>query len=889
MTEKPPWPQGHYLVRITDAAVKVPEGGRVYDGTDRIDITFHTQITRIPEETGGEDLKDGKKQKTAADEEIPEYTVAYSAHLESADAGERKVVCGFSLQTSYPDHVKLDESTTSPDLRVQVKKAVLSVQLPDGTKRYGDPADMEHIRFEGDSLVRVSGFIRDSSGNEIVPDGFVSPQPDVDQRVLEQWSPIYAQAQTDASGAPLILQYKNALTLKKDPDGRIAGNPTENYEFCSDPADERFSGGTVTIRRAPVRRDVDYELKGEKDAYRVDSGGTVIVRAGGSLRAEPLPGNGYNAGAKTSNIRGDTTFAFRLEEHYPDGSLAADSEQETVSCRADSFAPQALTQINGASSSGGLLFSSSAASVSITVPEDDLSGLSSVRCRVLSGPMSADLLSDAINGSPKLSASSEWKEIGQNTRVSLGTEGLHAVEVEVRDQVGNSSLTRSPVVAIDALVPEIEITGVEDGSANASSLRIQATCRDPSYLPGSLRAQMSADFGGVVPSWSLSEDSGDGAQLTFRDFPRQKEADAVYHLTVTAQDRAGNTSRKKISFSVNRFGSSYSLADGTASKLKEFYHSEPFDVTFLETNLDKVGNARVLLRSGENMKELRAGSGLVVSESRTDRGVSRYSYTVPASAFSKDGTYEVMLLTTDRAGNSSDSSAQRLPVRFAIDASAPECLITGIQAEGRYKEKDLTAVIEVRDNLALEKAEIYVDSRRAKSWKADSDGSAGGIMKIPLSEKEAWQTVQVYARDKAGNEIWTKEIPVYISSLDPEKAQAYHSERLSAQQVQQIRDSLDTIRKNLMKSRVFQSGLFQAGLSGGNAPETGTVTNLPLLHSARKDSQLSAPSVSSSGRTEDVAAANGAGGNRFPLAAVLALAAVLLPASIGGILYMRSR
>ena len=54
-TQKPQWPQGQYLVRITDAAVKLPDDGRIYDGTDRIEIIFHTQIDRT---TGS-----GKKRK----------------------------------------------------------------------------------------------------------------------------------------------------------------------------------------------------------------------------------------------------------------------------------------------------------------------------------------------------------------------------------------------------------------------------------------------------------------------------------------------------------------------------------------------------------------------------------------------------------------------------------------------------------------------------------------------------------------------------------------------------------------------------------------------------------------------------------------------------------
>ena len=878
-SEKPKWPQGYYVVRVTDIAAVIPDGGRIYDGTDRIELTFQTQISQIPKQTGGKDSSDEQNEEDAQEEKVPEYHVAYSAHLESADAGERKVVCSFSLQTSVPEHVTLDEATIHPDLKVTVKKAVLSVNISDGTKRYGDSADLENIQFERDPVIRISGFIRDAEGHEIIPEGFELPRPDVNPSVLGRWSPIYDAQGGDSLGSGSVHAYKNAVTLKRNPDGTVTGNPTANYEFCQNPADERFHAGTVTITRAPVKRDVSYELKGEKDAYKIGEDGTVIVRYGTSLRAEPLSGQGYNTGKKFSGITKDSSFTFRLEQRGQDGSLLADSRQETVVCRVDDSAPQAQIQIMGASSSGGLLFSSSSASAQVAVPEDPISGLSRIRYRVLSGSLSAQTVRSAMQGgTSSLTSSSEWKEISQTGSVPLSGEGIFAVEVEVTDQVGNVSLQRSQPAAIDTTSPGIEITGVEDGSANASAVRIQAQCLDPSYLPGSMKAEMRADFGGIVPASSLSEDSGGGALLSFDDFPRRKEADALYHLTLTASDRAGNQAKKQITFSVNRFGSTYGLAARTSSKLKSFYHTEPFDVTFLETNLDQVGDARVLLRASDSMRELRPGSGVVVSENRTAKGMSQYTYTVPASSFKKDGTYEVMLLTTDRAGNSSDSSAQRLPVRFAIDSVSPEFLVSGIRPEGRYEEKELTAVVEVRDNQALEKAEVYVDARKITEPKTDKSGSTGQIIKIPLSEKEEWQTVQVHASDKAGNEAWTAEIPVYISTKDPMDAENYRKNRLSAQQIELIRKHLKRL-----KTYLTRSGLLFPKTTPAQA---GSVKNL-YLAAQMDDTRSASPAAKAAllAKAENPGQEKAMDGHRVLLLMVIALAAAAGIAGTGVFLY----
>ena len=818
-TERPKWPRRDYLVSIQDVAVSLPDGGRVYDGTDRIEITFRTMIRPLPGETGAADRALSKPSEGGSaggaasehdrpdspdqEENVPAYTVAGSAHLDSPDAGKRKVVCSFLLYTESPDHVRLDEKTTSPDLWVNVKKAPLRIRIPDGTKRYGDPADLEHIRMEEDGCIEVHGFVRDSSGQEIVPQGFEMPVLDVDPTVLEQWSPIYDTQEQLKTGKIKTRKYKHALILKRDGSGRIMGSATDNYEFCCDPGSQGLTGGCVRIERAPIQSGIHFEVKGEEGACRKEGEDAWIVRAGSSLYAGPLPGQGYNTGKREINISQDGSFVFHLEKRGKDGTLAADSLDAAVSYRVDGSAPKADTSVNGIRQEGGMMFGRAGASVLIMAGEDEISGLESVRYRVLSGPVSRENVHQAMRGTSWMTSVSEWKNIPQNVKVGLSDTGICQVEVETRDLVGNTQLSQSPVFVLDSDAPRITVSGVEEGSANASSLRIRVQCEDPCFLTGSLSAELLAEDGGIIPNARKTEESEDGETLIFDDFPRQKEADAVYRLIVSASDRAGNTAKKQVSFSVNRFGSSYALSEATRGKLKDYYHTRPFDVTFLETNLSQVPSARVLLRCGEHLKELRQGAGLAVNLDRNEKGTARYSYTVPASCFEKDGVYEVMLLTTDQAGNSSDSLAQRLPVRFAIDRTEPECLVSGIQAEGRYQEKEVTAVIEVRDNLALDEAEIYVDAMSLGKWKAPQLEEGNGIIKLKLPEKDAWQTVQVHVRDKAGNETWSAEIPVYISSEDPQEAEDYRKVRLSAQQMADVRVGMARILDQARESKWF--------------------------------------------------------------------------------------
>ena len=157
-------PEGDYTVIVQDIHADLPEEGRVYDGTDQITLAYTVQTAGTPAE--GDD--------------IPAYTLNCEARLDGCDAGERKVLYSFSLQTPYPEHVRLKEDQEYPPITVEVKKAVLSVRIADGTKKYMDPADLEHIGFVSDRVVEVTGFVKDDVGREVIPEGLRLPEIEVD-------------------------------------------------------------------------------------------------------------------------------------------------------------------------------------------------------------------------------------------------------------------------------------------------------------------------------------------------------------------------------------------------------------------------------------------------------------------------------------------------------------------------------------------------------------------------------------------------------------------------------------------------------------------------------------------------------------------------------------
>lgn len=776
-------PEGDYTVIVQDIHADLPEEGRVYDGTNQITLAYTVQTAGTPAE--GDD--------------IPAYTLNCEARLDGCDAGERKVLYSFSLQTPYPEHVRLKEDQEYPPITVEVKKAVLSVRIADGTKKYMDPADLEHIGFVSDRVVEVTGFVKDEAGKEVIPEGLRLPEIEVDSNVLRPDSPMYQQG--------TLHRYEKALILKKTAEGNVTGNPTGNYEFCCDPEDDRYVPGTVTVTRGEIRAGEDYTVKGEADAFLPDGRGGMILRAGSCLHVEPCRGSGYNTGVVSEGLSGEGWYSFCLQKKDRKGRVTAESEEERIHYSCDAAAPAAVLSITGAAGDRDIRYTASEAYVAADVPADDMSGIRSVRYRLLH----ADLKDDRDLTDILLSAG-EWQDPGSSLHAKLTREGICRIEWEVSDGVGNTNRTISPLIVVDHTAPRVTIRGVTDNSSHAGEVIITVACRDAAYRPGSLSAHLSAAHQGQIPDSFVTASDPHGATVRFSDFQHSVQADNRYTLEVRAQDLAGNETVRRISFTINRFGSSYRLGKHTEENLRTYYHQEPFAVCFTETNPDPVTRSRICILRDGVLTRLIPGNGDCSVKTALSRGRYRYSYTISADAFRKEGRYEVLLLSEDAAGHTSDSASQGIAVRFAIDRTPPQCRISGIRTGGKYDSENLTAVLEISDNIALAAVQIYRDSILAMTLDEDAVAQAGGAVKLSFGEKKEWQTLQVHAADHAGNEYWTEEYVFLVRRDASDAAAAIPEKKPSARQVQLVRQWIGTWRSRLQS--MLRPGSRRAGGKG---------------------------------------------------------------------------
>ena len=147
-----------------------------------------------------------------------------------------------------------------------------------------------------------------------------------------------------------------------------------------------------------------------------------------------------------------------------------------------------------------------------------------------------------------------------------------------------------------------------------------------------------------------------------------KANDNVYTVVVTAVDLAGNTSDDAVTFSVNRFGSTYVISDETGKMLNEYLKfDDTTDVRVTEINpsgLDASQTAVELTRDTSNTT-LSADDYTV--EQGSASGWQEYVYTVGRDNYDADGVYRVLFHSQDRAGNVSENEMEaRTPPTRAL-------------------------------------------------------------------------------------------------------------------------------------------------------------------------------------------------------------------------------
>lgn len=393
-----------------------------------------------------------------------------------------------------------------------------------------------------------------------------------------------------------------------------------------------------------------------------------------------------------------------------------------------------------------------------------------------------------------------WSSNGDThtATVTFPGQGVYTLSVSGEDLASNKSESyTSPEFVIDTIKPKIDIQNVINRMAYAGEVAPSAAVHDTNLADGTtievskISYPLSKDdpnpYAGAAINTSATDKS-----VSYLNPAKTKGNDGVYTLTVQAIDLAGNTESEAVTWSVNRFGSTYVISDNTGKMLDQYLKSsKTTDVKVTEINpsgLDDNKTSVELTRDTKNTT-LKSGDNYT-TDSDTSSGWSEYNYTVSKSNYDKDGAYRVLFHSEDAAGNSSENtmegknaqkSGASAEINFAVDDTAPIASFVDLASNGKYEESSHKAKVSFEDNLKLSKAQIKVNGKTVATFTADQL-EKNPIREFVLDGSSSKQDVSVVAWDAAGNKskelkatgvlvtndsfvLWMNNLPLMVGTI----------------------------------------------------------------------------------------------------------------------------
>lgn len=348
-------------------------------------------------------------------------------------------------------------------------------------------------------------------------------------------------------------------------------------------------------------------------------------------------------------------------------------------------------------------------------------------------------------------AVSGWRMEGDvhTATISCTSDGLYRFDVAYTDMAGNEAEKFiGEEYYVDMTEPEIEITGVEDMSANNGDVIPKISMVDTNYDTNGVSIELvGANHGTVTPDGAYTA-QGNGQIFTFNNFAKEQETDDIYTLTATLTDMAGNESTDTITFSVNRFGSVY-VFDDSLKNIAGSYIQNEIDVKLTEVNVDSLEHDRikVVVDTNGTPHELSEGTDYTVRESGGSGNWYQYDYTIDKSLFAGDGRYIVTLYSEDAAGNINENIAENkeAEISFGIDKTAPVVIPIDIESDAQYAVDTKSATVAVNDNLVLETVEVYIGDAKCEY------AVEGENYTFSVPNATSRQDITIAATDAAGN------------------------------------------------------------------------------------------------------------------------------------------
>lgn len=333
--------------------------------------------------------------------------------------------------------------------------------------------------------------------------------------------------------------------------------------------------------------------------------------------------------------------------------------------------------------------------------------------------------------------------------INYTADGFYTFDIEYSDMAGNNA---GDYIAeeffIDKTSPVLEITGVEDKSANKGEVAPVITFGDTNYNPDNTVITLVGINSGIKELHGEFENTSTGQIFRFDNIEDIQSNDDIYTLTAHTKDMAGNESSKSITFSVNRFGSVYTMDSKVQAISKKFVKSTD-DIILIETNVDSLDMEKIKVRLTKNGKpmDLIMGRDFTIEQSGGNGKWCQYQYCINKELFEDDGTYIIAVYSVDAAGNINENNhaSKKAEISFGIDNTAPVIIPIDIEKEKTYAVERKLVNINIKDNLMLQKVEILLNGELVDYQNEDE------MYSFEMLSANKLQDVKILAEDAAEN------------------------------------------------------------------------------------------------------------------------------------------
>lgn len=355
-----------------------------------------------------------------------------------------------------------------------------------------------------------------------------------------------------------------------------------------------------------------------------------------------------------------------------------------------------------------------------------------------------------------------WSNQGDvhTATIAYNYDGLFTFDIEYTDKAGNKADDyQQDEFYVDLTMPILEINGVENNSANAGELSPIVSYSDTNFDANGVDISLTGSNRGNITLDGTRSVQSNGETFTFTNMEVKKENDDVYTINASVVDKAGNETTKSLTYSLNRFGSVYTLVDD----IKQYngkYRNKEYNVKINETNVNSLQNMSVKLVKNNKTIELLPEKDYVISRSNVNGSWNQYQYLLNKKLFEKDGRYSVLLYSEDDAGNINENidETKEASVNFGIDKTKPKIVSINVENDTTYAESGMTAKVSVTDNLLLDDVKVSLNGENTKLLNKED------IYSFDINEMNSSQNAIVKAKDAAGNETVLNISDFYVTT-----------------------------------------------------------------------------------------------------------------------------